>query len=349
MMRKTTLLATIVAMTLVTGCAAPRASAPTATPPGTAAAIGTAAATGTAALKDYSGRAVTVVTGPTGGVYIVYGAGIANILTNKLKVSGTAQSTTASVDNMKLIRDKKADLALTLPDVAFDAVKGRGRFAPPETPAKAKALAVLYTNFFHLVTKDGIGINTPADLKGKRVSVGAAGSGTEVKGLRVIEAYGLQKSDLQAQSLGPADSAAALKDGKIDAFFWDGGLPTAAITDLVNTASFKVKFLSHTDAVAKMSSKYGPFYFVATIPKGTYKNDEDIKVAGVANLLVAHDDMEDDLAYQVLKTLFDNKTELGTVHVEAKNLKLETAVAGSPLDYHPGAIKFFRDKGVWKK
>ncbi len=336
--------ASLAALLLVTAaCAAPRQAAATATVP-----VGTAAAA-TAALKDYAGRSVTVVTGPTGGVYIVYGAGIANLLTNKLKVSATAQSTTASVDNMKLIRDRKADLALTLPDVAYDAVKGQGRFAPPETPAKSKALAVMYTNFFHLVTKDGIGINSPADLKGKRVSVGAAGSGTEVKGLRVIETYGLTKADLQAQSLGPADSVTALKDGKIDAFFWDGGLPTAAITDLVNTASFKVKFLSHTDAVAKMASKYGPFYFVATIPKGTYKNEEDIKVDGVANLLVAHDDMEDDLAYQVLKVLFDNKPELVTVHVEATNLKLDTAVEGSPLDYHPGAIKFYKDKGVWKK
>ena len=344
MRRSARTLAPLAALLLVAAaCAAPRQAAPTATVP-----TETAAASA-AALKDYSGRAVTVVTGPTGGVYILYGAGIANLLTNKLKVSATAQSTTASVDNMKLIRDKKADLALTLPDVAYDAVKGQGRFAPPETPAKSKTLAVMYTNFFHLVTKDGIGINSPADLKGKRVSVGAAGSGTEVKGLRVIEAYGLTKADLQAQSLGPADSAAALKDGKIDAFFWDGGLPTSAITDLVSTASFKVKFLSHADAVAKMASKYGPFYFVATIPKGTYKNEEDIKVAGVANLLVAHDDMEDDLAYQVLKVLFDNKPELETVHVEAKNLKLETAVEGSPLDYHAGAIKFYKDKGVWKK
>lgn len=343
MRRSARTLAPLAALFLVAAaCAAPRQAAPTATVPS-----GTAPAS--AALKDYSGRAVTVVTGPTGGVYILYGAGIANLLTNKMKVSATAQSTTASVDNMKLIRDKKADLALTLPDVAYDAVKGQGRFAPPETAAKSKALAVMYTNFFHLVTKDGIGINTPADLKGKRVSVGAAGSGTEVKGLRVIEAYGLTKADLQAQSLGPADSAAALKDGKIDAFFWDGGLPTAAITDLVNTASFKVKFVSHTDAIAKMASKYGPFYFVATIPKGTYKNEEDIKVAGVANLLVAHDDMEDDLAYQVLRVLFDNKPELETVHVEAKNLQLATAVEGSPLDYHPGAIKFYKDKGAWKK
>jgi hypothetical protein len=301
-----------------------------------------------AALKDYTGRSITVATGPVGGVYIVYGAGIANVLTNKLKVAGTAQTTTASVDNMKLIRDKKADVTLVLSDVAYDAVKGTGRFVPPETPAKAKALAVMYTNFFHLVTKDGIGVNTPADLRGKRVSVGAAGSGTEVKGLRVIEAFGLTKADLQAQSLGPADSATALKDGKIDAFFWDGGLPTSAITDLVNSAPFKVKFLSHPDAVSKMATKYGPFYFAATIPKGTYKNEEDIKVAGVANLLVVPEEMEDDLAYQILKTLFDNKAELETVHVEAKNLKLETAIEGSPLDYHSGAIKFYKEKGVWK-
>jgi TRAP transporter TAXI family solute receptor len=271
------------------------------------------------------------------------------VLSSKLKVSATAQSTTASVDNMKLIRDKKADLALTLPDVAYDAIKGQGRFAPPEQPAKAQTLAVMYTNFFHLVAKDGIGINTPADLKGKRVSVGAAGSGTEVKGLRVVEAYGLTKTDLQAQNLGPADSATALKDGRIDAFFWDGGLPTSAVVELVNTAPFKVKFLSHEDAVAKMAQKYGPFYFVARIPKDTYKNEEDIKVAGVANLLVAPADMEEDLAYQILKTVFDNRTHLETVHVEAKNLKLETAVEGSPLDYHAGAIKYYRENGVWKK
>ncbi len=305
--------------------------------------------TGTAALKDYTGRSLTFATGPVGGVYIVYGAGIANVLTNKLKVAATAQTTTASVDNMKLIRDKKADLTLVLSDVAYDAVKGQGRFVAPETPAKAKALAVMYTNFFHLVVKDGIGINTPADLRGRNVSVGAAGSGTEVKGLRVIEAYGLTKADLKAQSLGPADSVSAMKDGKIDAFFWDGGLPTSAITDLVSSASFKVKFLSHEDAVAKMVAKYGPFYFSATVPKGTYKNEEDVKVAGVANLLVVPEDMEEDLAYQVLKTLFDNKTELVAVHVEANNLKLETATLGSPLDYHAGAIKFYTEKGVWKK
>ena len=322
-------------------CAAPRAgSAPTTAPTG--------AATATAA-PNFTGRALNVATGPTGGVYIVYGAGVANVLTNKLKVSANAQSTPASVDNMKLIRDKKADLAFVLSDTAFDAVNGKGRFAPPETPAKAKTLGVAYTNFMHVVAKDGTGINTIADLKGKRVSVGAAGSGTETKALRVLETVSLKKTDVQAQNLAPADSATAMKDGKLDAFFWDGGLPTAAITDLVNSPGIKVNFLSHTDAVAKMATTYGSYYFVGTIPKGTYKNEADIKVAGTANLLVVPEDLEEPLAYAILQTLFDNKAELETIHPEAKNLKLETAVEGSPIDYHAGAIRYYKDKGAWKK
>ena len=321
-------------------CAAPRAgSSPTTAPSGAAA----------TAAPNFAGRAVNVATGPTGGVYIVYGAGVANVLTNKLKVSANAQSTPASVDNMKLIRDKKADVAFVLADTAFDAVNGKGRFAPPETTAKAKTLGVMYTNFMHIVAKDGTGINTIADLAGKRVSVGAAGSGTETKALRVLETVNLKKTDVQAQNLAPADSATAMKDGKLDAFFWDGGLPTAAITDLVNSPGMKVNFLSHTDAVTKMATSYGAYYFVGTIPKGTYKNEADIKVAGTANLLVVPEDLEEPLAYAILQTLFDNRAELEAVHPEAKNLKLETAVEGAPIDYHAGAIRYYKDKGAWKK
>ena len=324
---------------VATACAAPRAgSTPTTAPTGAA-----------TATPNFTGRALNVATGPTGGVYIVYGAGMANVLTNKLKVSANAQSTPASVDNMKLIRDKKADLALVLADTAFDAVNGKGRFAPPETTAKAKTLGVMYTNFMHVIAKDGTGINTIADLAGKRVSVGAAGSGTETKALRVLETVNLKKTDVQAQNLAPADSATAMKDGKLDAFFWDGGLPTAAITDLVNSPNMKVNFLSHTDAVTKMATTYGSYYFVGTIPKGTYKNEADIKVAGTANLLVVPDDLDEPLAYAILQTLFDSRSELEAVHPEAKNLKLETAVEGSPIDYHAGAIRYYKDKGAWKR
>lgn len=329
---------------LATACAAPRTTpgAPGSPTPAGA----TAAATAT---PNFAGRPITIATGGTGGVYIIYGAGIANVLSTKLGVAGTAQSTTASVDNMKFIRDKTVDLALTLSDTAYDAVNAKGRFAAPERPVSAaRSLAVMYNNFTHVVTKDGTGITTVAGLKGKRVSVGAPNSGTEVIANRVLEAVGLTQADLQVQKLGVADSVAQLKDGRIDAFFWSGGLPTSAIVDLANTAGLKMRILDHADLVPKMAEKYGAFYFTATIPKDAYKMDADVKVSGTANLLVVHADMEEALAYAITKTLFEQQAELVKVHAEANNLKLESAVVGSPIDFHPGAIKFYREKGVWK-
>ena len=336
----TRVLSIAVATLLVAGaCQAPRATSGGAAP--------SASAAGSAA-PDFSGKSLNVVTGGTGGVYIIYGAGLADMLTRKLKVSASAQSTPASVDNMKLIRDGKADLAFTLADTAYDAVNGKGRFAPPETKSDTKALAVMYTNFMHVIAKDGSGINTIADLKGKRVSMGAAGSGTETKGNRVLEAYGLSAdTDIQRQRLGVQDSADALRDGKIDAFFWDGGLPTGAVTDLAT--SLKIKLIDQTEGVKKMAEKYGTYYFAAKIPKGTYKNDADVTVAGVANLLTVPNNFDPKLAQAILQAMFDNQADLVAVHPEAKNLKLETAVEGSPIDFHPGAIEFYRSKGVWKK
>ncbi len=333
---------------VVAACQAPRGEAPSTS----AAATATAKASGSAgaaptATPSFSGKPLTIVTGGTGGVYIVYGGGLANLLTNKLGLAATAQSTTASVANMELIRDKKADLAFTLSDTAYDAVKGNAQFK--DKPASgARALAVLYTNYTQIVTKDGTGINTVADLKGKRVSVGAPASGTEIIANRTLEAVGLTQSDLQVQKLGVADSATALKDGKVDAFFWSGGLPTSAITDLVNTPGMKVKLIDHADLVQKMADKYGKFYFVTTIPKDIYKTDADVKVSGVANLLVADAGMDPALVKAILATMFDNQADLIKVHPEAKSLVPDKAILGSPIDFHPAAIDYYKAKGVWK-
>ncbi|MEO8632750.1 MAG: TAXI family TRAP transporter solute-binding subunit [Chloroflexota bacterium] len=329
----------LAALLLVFGaCAAPRQAAPTATVPGTAAA---------SATPNFEGKTLNIVTGGTGGVYIVYGAGLADLLNKKLKVAASPQSTTASVDNMKLIRDGKADLAFVLADTAYDAVNGKGSFAT-EAKADAKSLAVLYSNFTHVIVRDDSAIKTIADLKGKRVSMGAAGSGTEIIGNRTLEAYGLDPAkDIQRERLGVADSASGLKDNKIDAFFWSGGLPTAAVTDLASTT--KIRVLEQTDGIKKMADKYGPFYFNATIPKGTYGLAADVTVSGVANLLVVNSKFDAAFAQAIVRTMFDSVSELGTIHAEGKNLKLETAVNGSPLDYHQGAIDFYKSKGVWTK
>lgn len=338
-MRGAGILSVAMAMLLVAAaCEAPRS-----TSGGTAAPSST-----TSAAPDFTGKTLNIVTGGAGGVYIVYGAGLADVLTKKMKVAASAQSTPASVDNMKLIRDGKADLAFVLSDTAYDAINGKGRFAPPEAKVDAKAIAVMYSNYMHIVAKASAGISTVADLKGKRVSIGAAGSGTETKGIRILEAYGLNATtDIQPQRLNAQDSADALRDGKVDAFFFDGGLPTGAVSDLANSTS--VKLIDQSDAIAKMNAKYGNFYFAAKIPKGTYKgNDADVVTAGVANLLVVPSTFDAAFVKAILTTMFDNQADLVLVHPEAKNLKLDTATQGSSIDFHPGAIDFYKSKGVWK-
>jgi TRAP transporter TAXI family solute receptor len=335
-MRGLRILSVAVAALLVTvACQAPRATSSTSAPAASAA-------------PDFTGKTLNIVTGGTGGVYIIYGAGLADVLSKKMKVAASAQSTPASVDNMKLIRDGKADLAFTLADTAFDAVKGLNRFAPPEAKVDAKTIAVMYSNYDHLVAKAASGINTVPDLKGKRVSIGAAGSGTETKAIRVLEAYGLNATtDIQPQRLNAQDSADGLRDGKIDAFFFDGGLPTGAIADLANSTSLKL--IDQTDAIAKMNTKYGNFYFAGKIPKGTYKGqDTDVVTAGTANLLVVPSTFDGAFVKAILQTMFDSQADLALIHPEAKNLHLDTAVTGSPIDFHPAAIEFYKAKGVWK-
>src|SRR6266850_2443406 len=269
MERSRSALAPLAALLLVAaGCAAPRQAAPTQTVPGTAAA---------SATPSFEGKTLNIVTGGTGGVYIVYGAGLADMLTKKMKVAASAQSTPASVDNMKLIRDGKVD---------------------------AKTIAVMYSNYMHIVAKASAGINTVTDLKGKRVSIGAAGSGTETKAIRILEAYGLNATtDIQPQRLAAQDSADAVRDNKADAFFFDGGLPTSAVADLANSTA--IKLIDQSDAIAKMNAKYGNFYFPAKIPKGTYKNDTDVVTAGVANLLVVPSSFDAKFVKAILTALFD--------------------------------------------
>jgi TRAP transporter TAXI family solute receptor len=187
------------------------------------------------------------------------------------------------------------------------------------------------------------------DLKGKRVSTGAPGSGTEIMALRVIEAYGLDPNkDMTRDKLSVAESAGALKDGKIDAFFWVGGLPTAAVIDLAATPGVKIKLIPHAEAVSIMREKYGPIYIRWSIPRNTYPGqDWEVPIAVVWNLLVCNESMKGTLAYDIVKTLFDHKPELVAVHKDARFLSLESQVGGgSPIPFHAGAIRYFREKGI---
>jgi len=232
-------------------------------------------------------------------------------------------------------------------DAAQDAFKGEDKFKSHKVPIRT--LAVLYPNRMHVVTIEGNHINKFSDLKGKRVSTGSPGSATEVMAFRLIEAAGLDKdNDMKRERLGAAESVNAIKDGKIDAFFWVGGLPTAAVTDLANTPNTKLKLIDHADAVAAMNKKYGNLYVEDTIPKATYKGmDADNHQATVMNILVANESMDDKTAYNIVKTIFERKDDIVAVHKEAINFKLENQkAAATPIPFHPGALKYYAEKGI---
>lgn len=289
---------------------------------------------------------LSIATGGTGGVYYPIGGGMANILSKHIPYAeATAEVTAASVDNCLLVGARKSDMALIMADTGWDALEGKGKF---KEKLPIMTLAVLYINNMHLVTLEGKGIDKPMDLKGKRVSTGAPGSGTEVKALRVLEAYGLDPDkDMKRDKLGASESAGALKDGKIDAYFWDGGLPTASVTDLGATPGIKMKLIAHADAVPKMTEKYGPLYFKGVIPAKMYPGqDQEVGIARVSNLLICNKDMKDTVAYDIVKTLFERKPELVAVHKMAEELELAPQADGSPLPFHPGAAKYFKEKGV---
>lgn len=290
---------------------------------------------------------ISIATGGTGGVYYPLGGGMAALISKHIpNTEATAEVTTASVDNVKLLHGNRVGMAFSLPDTAWDGYSGQ--LKGMKEKANIRALMALYSNYMHIVATDSSGIKTVADLKGKRVSTGAPGSGVEVKGLRVLEAYGLTPADLRAQErLGAAESAGAMKDRKIDAFFWDGGLPTAAVLDLAATPGMKIHMVSHADAIPKMVAKYGPLYFVSPIPKGMYKGiDEDVAVAAATNLLIVNENMSDQLAYQITKLFLEHTADLVAVHKAAADITLKNAVIGSPIPFHPGALRYYKEKGM---
>ena len=291
---------------------------------------------------------ISIATGGTGGVYYPMGGGLAAVLSKHVPgMSATAEVTGGSVDNLKLIGAGKSELGFTMADAALDALKGEDKFKGGKVPLQT--LLVVYPNRMHVVTIEGTGISTMKDLKGKRVSTGSGGSATEVMAFRVIEAAGLDKDkDMKRERLSVAESVNAIKDRKIDAFFWVGGIPTAAVTDLAATPGVTMKLIDHADLVDKMNAKHGKLYSAGVIPAGAYPGAKaDNKIVDVWNILVTGDRMSDEVAYNIVKTVIEKKAELVAVHKEAEAFSLENQVQErSPIPFHPGALKYFQEKGV---
>jgi len=247
---------------------------------------------------------------------------------------------------MKLLQDGKIELALAQSDVSWAAAQGRLDGLPEKVAVRT--LLGTTSGYLHVVTLESLGIINLAGLKGKRVSTGLAGSGTEVKALRVLEA-----EDITPDKLGThvhqdyPEAAQALREGKLDAFAWDATLPGKAIIDLAETPGFKVRLLDTGVAVGKMVAKYGPFYYTAPIPGGTYPGvDEDVSAAVGKTLFVTHERMAEPLAYEITKALLEHTPDLIAALAAAKEITAASAVLGSSIPFHAGALRYYKEKGI---
>jgi TRAP transporter TAXI family solute receptor len=290
---------------------------------------------------------ISIATGGTGGVYYPYGGALARLISEQIPgVEARAEVTNASADNLKFIQLGKVDLAFALSDTVAEAVAGRGAFAETGPIGSIRTLAELYTNYTHMVVRSDAGIARVSDLRGRVVSVGSPGSGTELIADRVLHASGIDpRRDITRHTLSVAESAGAFKDGKIDAFFWSGGLPTPAIQDLAATPGVRMTLLGNHDIVPILQRDYGrELYSLASIPAGTYTAlAADVGVVGVRNVLVASSQLSDDLAASILRVMFEHKDALVAAHPEARHLERPASFEGTPAPYHPGARKFFAE------
>ena len=286
---------------------------------------------------------LVIATGGKGGVYFDYGGALAKVISRRVPgYDATAQETTGAVENLLRLRDGRADVALTLGDTALDAVEGREAF---ERPVPLRAIAQIYRSYVQVVVRPGSGIRTLADLKGKRVSVGSPDSGTEVVAERLLELARVDsRRDFEREQLGVAESAGELAEGGLDAFFWSGGLPTAAVSDLARTR--RVAFVDVSPFADEMRERYGGVYEDAAIPAGTYEGvSSAAETISIPNYIVVSEKMNGGLVFDLTELLFRRAQDLAAAHPESRGLtpaRAQRVIA--PIELHPGAQQYY-DRG----
>ncbi|MBQ1856150.1 hypothetical protein SAMN02745671_00732 [Anaerovibrio lipolyticus DSM 3074] len=290
---------------------------------------------------DGGKKFLNIATGGTAGTYYPIGGAMSEILNNEIKgMNASAQSTGATVANINMLKEGQVDLAIVQNDITYYAANGTEMFEGKKVE-NIKGIATLYPETCQIVTLDGKGIKTIADLKGKRVAVGAMGSGAEANARQILAAYGITYDDIDEQFLSFSEAASALKDGNVDAAFLTAGYPTAAVQDIASQN--KVRLLPVEAAKADaLIAKY-PFYTKVTIPAGTYGMTEPVEAISVMAMLVCSDKVDDALGYEITKALFTHLDRIQAAHAAAKAISKEGAVKGMPIPMNAGAEKFFKE------
>jgi TRAP transporter TAXI family solute receptor len=290
---------------------------------------------------------ISIATGGTGGVYYIYGGGLADIINKNIpNVIATAEVTGASVENLRLVARKEATFGFTMNDVLYQAYRGEGRFKE-EKLDMLRSVVLIYPHVYHVITLKKYPIYKITDLKGKRVSVGAPGSGTEYKSSLILPLLGVKYEDMKVYRLSFAENTEALKNGTIEVGIWDVAPPASSVMDLVTT--HEVRFIPFSEEeIKKVTSTY-PFYRKIILKANTYKGQtEDVPSISVWNSIVCHKDTPEDLVYQVTKTIFECKQQLVQVHKMAEFTTPEVSAKESVIPIHPGALKYYKEKGLIK-
>lgn len=287
---------------------------------------------------------LTIATGGSSGPYYTIGGAMAKIYKDKLGYNASVQSTGASVENINLLKTKKADMAFVMSDVASFAYNGQENFKDTGAVKDLKAMAGLYLNYVQIVTLKDRNIKSVADLKGKRVGVGAPNSGVEVNARMVLAGHGLTYNDIKADYLSYAEAVEQLKNNTIDAAFVTSGLPNSTVIDLMTTKDVEIVPIKKED-VEKMAQQF-PFFVPAEIPAGLYKNDQPVPTAAIRNLMLVRGDLSDDQVYKLTKAFFENLDTLKGAHSAAKEIDPKEAGKNLVVPLHPGAEKYFKEIGA---
>lgn len=284
---------------------------------------------------------LSILTGGTGGTYYPLGGQIAQIIQSKVGYGATAQTSNASEENVKLIEAQEAEIAFTQTDIANYAVNGLLMFEGKPL-SSLMGIGTLYPETVQIVTLADSGINSIEDLRGKKVSVGAPASGTFANAQQILEIHGITMDDINPLHLSFAESVDGLQDGNIDAAVVTAGTPTSAIESLA--AQRDVNIISISDEKINELIEAYPFYAKDVIPAGTYGLANDVQTVAVMAMLVTHKDMDEEIIYNVTKALYENTNEIG--HAKGEFIKAETALDGIGIEVHPGALKYYQEKGL---
>ncbi|MCD2183670.1 TAXI family TRAP transporter solute-binding subunit [Rhizobium sp. GN54] len=310
------------------------------------AAAAVALTTGLAAVPGRAQEFVNVLTGGTSGVYYPLGVALSEIYAKGISGARTqVQATKASVENLNLLQQGKGEIGFALGDSVKFAVEGNTEAGFPGKLDKLRGIAAIYPNYIQIVASQESGIKSLADLKGKSLSVGAPKSGTELNARAIFAAAGMSYEDLgKVEYLPFAESVELIKNRQLDATLQSAGLGVASIRDLATSVPINVVAVPAAD-VEKIGSPYLP----VTIPKGTYDGQtEDVPTAAVGNFLITHDGVSEETAYQMTKLLFENLPQLVAAHAAAKAIDPAKALDGMPVPLHPGAERYYKEKGLLK-